>query len=119
MPTGARGEAVLELDGQEYPILFTNRALAEAERALGRTVLQLASGAASGELGMGDVARLAAIGLEHARRDRRDNHKPYTMEDAWMLLDALGFVEVGRQVMDALTDVISWRPAEEPSDPPE
>ncbi len=119
MPTGARGEGILELDGEQYAVLFTNRALADAERATGKTVLQLMASAQANLMGMGDLVHLLAVGLEYARREHRHAGGGTSANDAWRLLDNLGFAAVAVVVYEALAAVMSYRhPEGEKSDPP-
>lgn len=103
----------------EIDILFTNRALAQAEVQLGKTVLELAGDAADGNLGMGDVARLLLVGMQAAHRDNKLSGKPPSLNDAWDVMDAAGFSEVARVVFEALAAVLSYDPKEESDDPPE
>jgi hypothetical protein len=110
---GARGEGYLELDGETFAVLFTNRALAEAERALGKSVVQIANAFGRDAIGVGDVAQLLTVGLEHARRDSRSRPQSYTINDAWDLLDKLGFAVVVEAVMLAIVQVISYRPTKD------
>lgn len=112
--TGARGEAVIEVPGREpVTILFTNRALADAERATGKSVLELAQGAGDGRLGVGDIARLLHVGMESARRDARTGGRSYSVNDAFSILDAVGFAAVSAAVMEAIAAVLSYDPNEE------
>lgn len=106
--TGARGEGQLEVDGKVYEILFTNKALADAEKATGKTVLQLANEARAQATGMGDTAQLLYIGIETARRENRSGGKSYSLMDAWRIMDALGFAAVLTVVLEAMTDVLSY-----------
>lgn len=110
MATGARGEGYLELDGETYAILFTNRALADAERATGKSVMQLMSAAQANAIGINDVVHLLAVGLEYARREGRTRPTGYNANDAWRLLDQLGFATVAAVVLEALAAVMSYRP---------
>lgn len=63
-PVGARGEAIIRSGDAEYRILFTNRALAEAEIAIGKSIIVIARGFVNGATGIGDTAQLLAVGLE-------------------------------------------------------
>lgn len=116
--TGARGEGYLDLDGETYVVLFTNRALADAERATGKTVMQLMAAVQNNLIGMGDIAHLLAIGLEYARREHRSRAGSYNVNDAWRLLDQLGFATVAAVVLEALAAVMSYRPNREDVNPP-
>ena len=118
MATGARGEGILEVDGKEYAILFTNRALAEAERATGKTITEIILKTQNNSLGIWDIAQLLAIGLEHARRDRHSRPTSYTINDAWTILDAVGFVAVLTVVIEALMAVVAYNVPKESEGPP-
>lgn len=113
---GARGETWIDDDNQQHSLLFTNRALVEAEAALKRGILDILAAASGGNLSLTDVARLAQIGLEHSRRDRRDSRKPYTLDDALNLLDEYGFAAVAAAVFGGLAAVVSYNKAD--GDPP-
>ncbi len=117
MARGARGEAILEMDGQQYPVLFTNRAIYDLEQALNTNVLALLQQAQAGNIGMNAIAHMVAIGMEHSRRDRHDSRKPYTLADAFELLDGLGFAQVTSQVVPAFVDVLTYN-TEKADSPP-
>lgn len=118
MATGARGEGFLELDGETYLILFTNRAIADAERTTGKSILQLVNAGQNDSLGIGDVAHLLAVGLEWGRRDGQRQGGTYSINDAWRLLDQLGFVACLEVVLAALAAVLAYRPAKAVAVPP-
>lgn len=120
MGTGARGEGYLTVEGEQIPILFTNRALAEAEQMTGKGVLQLVREAKDGDMSIGDTANLLRVGLEHARRESGSGHKAYTMLDAWRFLDVLGFGAVAAAVLEAVAAVLAYGPtiAQEDADNP-
>jgi len=108
MATGARGEGFLTIDGEQVPILFTLRALAEAEGVLNKSVTELLRGAMERNLGIGDTAQLLRIGLEHARQDRGGRYNSYTMREVWQILDQLGFAAVAIVVLEAISAVLSF-----------
>lgn len=116
MPTGARGEGYLELDGETYVILFTNRAIADAERATGKSITQLLG--EGDKLGIGDTAHLLAVGLEWGRREGRQQPAGYNSNDAWRLLEQLGFVACLEVVLTALVAVLEYRHPKVSSVPP-
>jgi hypothetical protein len=118
MATGARGEAVLMVGDEQVTALYTNRALAEAERATGKTILEIARGAESGNLGIGDVAQLLHVGMEHARRESRAGGRSYTINDAWQVLDMLGFGAVAAAVFEAVAAVLSFSAEDADDNPP-
>lgn len=117
----ARGEGTLTVDGSPVDILFTNRALAQAEVQLGRPVLQIAGDAEN--LGMGDLARLMLVGMNAARRDAKTGGKPPNLNDAWDAMDAVGFKESLRVVIEALAAVLGYSQDDDgeeiDEDPPE
>jgi hypothetical protein len=106
--SGARGEAYLVVDGDQRAILFTNRALADAERLTGKTTLQLMRGVQSNELSISDVAQMLLVGMEHARREYHSPARAYTIADAWAVMDACGFGPVAAAVMEAIAAVMSY-----------
>jgi len=113
MSTGARGEGILLVDGEEHRILFTNRALAEAEKRTGKTMVALAQGATEGELGIGDMAILLQTGLNAARRDEMGGARLLPPNTAFNLLDRAGFAQVAMVVLEAVGAVLAYDPNEE------
>ena len=106
---GARGEGVLLVDGREVRVLFTNRALARAETALGKTVLDLTRGVSRGDIGVNQVAELLRAGIEAAQLEA-GNKPTVTLDDAYEVMDAVGFPETARVVLEAFTVVMNYRP---------
>ena len=104
-------------------MLFTNRALADVERAIGKSVTALLKGMVqSGEVpdvSVGDTAYLLQVGMEHARRDRQSRPQPYTLDDAFAVLDLAGYAKVVNVVMAALMATFSYigEPEETPGPP--
>ncbi len=121
MATGARGEGWLDEADRKYPILFTNRALADAERALGKSILEVVETVHERKLSLDDLARVLVIGLEYGRKDAGDQRKSYTRDDAFGLLDEFGFGQIASTVFEALAAVLSYAPAKSETDanPPE
>ena len=111
-----RGEAVLTVEDVAYPILFTNRALAQAEKAIGKPMLQLLQALEQSTLGISDTAQLLAIGIEFGRRDAGSGPKMLTVDNAWRIMDAVGFTTVAKAVLVAVVDVLVF--AEEKDSPP-
>jgi hypothetical protein len=105
---GARGEAIIQSGETEYRILFTNRALAEAESACGKSVIAIAQGFTTGGTGIGDVAQLLATGLEAARKDARAGGRTFTVGDAYRIMDEVGFTVAARAVMEAVAAVLKF-----------
>lgn len=105
---GARSEKILKAGDREVRILFTNRALAEAEAQLGKSVIALAQGFAEGGSGVTDIATLLRSGMEASRRDTKSGGNPVTLNDAYDVMDEVGFSEVSVAVMTALAEVLSY-----------
>ena len=112
---GARSEVIVTVGDEEVELLFTNRALAEAERAMGKG---LWSGLRTDELRLDDVANLLRAGLAAARRERSGAGKPVSMEDAWRIMDALGFQKALQIAAEAIAQVLTYEP-EDDANPPE
>jgi hypothetical protein len=88
--------------------LFTNRAVAVAESSTGKGIIGLLQGFESGTTGIGDVAHLLAAGLEAARRDAHAGGRPVTLDDAYRIMDQVGFAETSRCVVEAISAVLSY-----------
>jgi hypothetical protein len=110
---GARGEATIQAGEREVTILFTNRALAEAEGQIGKSIIGVAQGFAEGTTGIRDIAYLLQAGMEAARRDARAGGKVVTLNDAYQVLDAVGFTAVSVAVMEAVSAVLSFTGGDE------
>lgn len=108
MTKGARGEAILTVDGREIPILFTNQALGEAEMASGKSMSVLAVEIQKGELSVGDTAHLLLAGMEHGRRAANIRGKRCTLKDAYEVMDQLGFLPVAGVVTLAMTECLTY-----------
>ena len=106
---GARGEGQVEFRGETLPVLLTNRAIAETEKATGKTIVQLAQSGQSGAIGIDDIAQLLRAGLEYGRRDAETRRQTYTISDAYDVMDAIGFGACAKVVYLALADVLSYR----------
>jgi len=104
---GPRGNVYLTAGDQEYPVLFNNRALADAERMLGKSVLQLAQDAERGRLGVGEVAAVLMVGLEAGRRSEKTTAKTFTLPRVYKIMDEVGFPEVTRIVMEGIGEVLA------------
>jgi len=105
--TGARGERVIETEDGEVRILFTNRALANAETQLNRGVFEVLADLQSGGR-IGDVAVLLQAGMEAARRDAREGGKPVTTAQAYAVLDEVGYAAAVIAVVEAVAEVVGY-----------
>ncbi len=116
--TGARGEETIQAGDREVRVLFTNMALADVERKLGRSIVAVARGFVAGDTGVGDVVELLRAGMEAARRDAGEPGPTITLNHAYQVMDQVGFGETAAAVMKAIDTVISYRGAREASDSP-
>ena len=105
---GARGGGIIEIGEREVAVLYTNYALATAERQMGRSVLAVAQGFAEGETSITELAYLLRAGMEAARRDARCGGKSITLPQAFEVLEEAGFVQVAEIVMLALAEVLGY-----------
>jgi hypothetical protein len=110
MATGARGESLIETKERAYPILLTNRALAEAEKALGKSVMAIGQEAQRGEISLGDTAELLRIGLEYGRREDKWSKDPVRSPLAYEILDEVGFQPVASMMLGCLLEVLTYDP---------
>lgn len=114
---GARGEGTIQAGDREVSVLFTNRALADAEKAIGRGIIGVAQGFQDGRSGVGDVAHLLQAGMEAARRDERRGGRSVTIQDAYEVLDKAGFTAVANAVMLAVAAVLEYDGRDDVEDP--
>jgi len=114
---GARGEATIQAGEREVHILFTNRALAEAESEMGKSVIGVAQGFAEGASGVSDIAHLLRAGMEAARRDAHTGGHVVSLNDAFQVLDEVGFTAVTVAVMEAVSAVLSFSGEEQDPNP--
>ena len=107
---GARGDITLQAGNREVRLLFTNRALAEAEGAMGKSTIAIAQGFATGEgaLSIIELAHMLRAGMEAARRDAREGGRVISLNEAYDVLDEVGFIEVSKAVFGAISEVLSY-----------
>lgn len=107
----ARGERSIKVNGREVHVLFTNRALANVERRLEKTISGLFENKDS--LGITETAVLLHVGMEAARVDARSGGHPVSMNDVWNVLDEVGWTEVLPVVVLAVADVLTYSAADD------
>ena len=115
---GARGEAILRLGDEERPILFTVRALADAETQLGKTIQKIGQSMQADGLPLADLARLTLTGLEAARRDAHPGTRPYTIADAWAIIESMGFLPATKAVFEAISMAYNYDGSKADDNPP-
>jgi hypothetical protein len=101
---GARGEAIIQSGEREERILFTMRALAEAERQAGKPISVMLSDQG---FGIQECAILLRAGLEAARRDARLGGTRVTLQAAYDLLEEIGFGAAGEAIGIAVAGAIA------------
>lgn len=114
---GARGEGtIVHEDGSETHVLYTNRALADIESHTDQSVIAIADGFASGASGIREMAQVLRAGMEAHRRDARAGGRAVTLNDAYDVLDEVGFAAVAEVTMEAVAAVLSYGVDEEDLD---
>jgi len=105
---GARAESVLQAGDKEVRLLYTNRALAEAEAQSGKSIVTITTGLSTGASGIGDIAVVLRAGMEAARRESRSTNQPVSLNDAYEVMDEVGFEQVTTVIVTAIAEVISY-----------
>lgn len=104
----ARSETVIQADEREVRLLFTNRALADAEAQAGKSVIAIANGFTTGESGVVEIATVLRAGMEAARREANIPGRVISLQDAYDVMDAVGFTAVATVVMSAVAEVLGY-----------
>lgn len=114
--TNAIRVVTLQLKDREVRLLYTNRALSEAEAELDKSILLTIQGFVNGKSGVTDIAALLKAGMEAGRREARISNKPITMNDAFEVMDEVGLTATAEAVMNAITGVLGYKEGEVPPD---
>lgn len=115
---GARGTAQIVAGEQEVELLYTNRALADAEAAVGRGIVTILEGFQDGTCGVTEAAKILRVGMEAARRDSRAGGRVVTENDAFTVLDAVGYSRTLVIIMEAIAYVLGYDAEAEEGDGP-
>lgn len=107
---GARGEATLKTANGNVYILFTNRAIANAEGMMGKSIINALN---RDNFGMSELAYLLLAGMQCAKSNARISGRGITLEDAYEVIDTAGFTQTANAVTEAVAAVISYEPAQE------
>lgn len=99
---------VIDEDGREVPVLFTNRALYEAEQGMGKSIVEALRDMTANRLGITDTVHILEAGMEAARRDGKIGGRPVSMTAAFQVLDQAGLVPVVTVIAEAASAVISY-----------
>jgi hypothetical protein len=113
---GARGESQLVVKGQTYNLLYTNRALIEAEQATQKGIMQLFREVRDDSMHVQDLVTLLRVGLEAARRDGKAGGRPYSQIDAIQIQDQAGFAPVMAAVWAGIGNVLAYDSTEGPTE---
>ena len=108
MSTGARGESTIQAGDREVRVLFTNRALGDAEHQLERSIISVSRGLQDGTSGIREIVTLLRVGMEAARRDARESGRSITIVDAYDVMEHAGFATVTEAVMMSVAAVLSY-----------
>jgi len=114
MRTGER--SIEKPNGDEIAVLYTSRSIANAEKLMGRGILEVLNAFSEGKSGFSDVAILLQSGMEGARRVLGTGGRRVTQEIAHDLIDEIGFLQVATPVFEALAEAISYNSAESDED---
>lgn len=106
--SGARGERTFKAGTREVVVLFTNRALAGAEKRLNKGIIGLAQGFVDGTSGLTELAVLLQTGMEAARVDARLGGNQVGLDDAYKVLDEAGMANVAKPVLEAVAAVLNY-----------
>jgi hypothetical protein len=109
----ARGENVIHVKGRDVYLLFTTRALLNAEQQLGKSISAIMRGFVTNTLGYTELVALLRYGMEAARMDARSGGRPVSNNDAIDIIDEVGFMAAINPVMEAVAAVASYKASEE------
>jgi hypothetical protein len=105
---GARGERTIHLVDGDVTILYTNRALMDAERILDCGIIEVLNSFSQERISITQTAQLLLAGMRAARIDARAGGSPPQMADATAVMDEIGFTATIEAVMGAIADVIGY-----------
>lgn len=104
----ARGERTIKVGTRDVTILFTNRALASAEKRLERGVFGVLDGLRTGTSGLNEVAVLLQVGMEAARVDARAGGNQVSLDAAFSVIDQVGFTNILTPIAEAAIAVLTY-----------
>jgi len=110
---GARGESIIHAKGRDIYLLFTTRALINAEQQLGKSTSVIMRSFVSNTIGYTELVALLRSGMEAARMDARIGGRPVSNNDAIDIIDEVGFIAAITPVMDAVAAVTIYKADEE------
>jgi hypothetical protein len=108
--TTRQERTLTDADGKETRILFTMRALGEAEKVVGKPIMGILDDLVQNKGSIEDIAGLLRAGMEAARRDAKQPGRVVSMIDAYEVMEACGFTQTVSMVGEAIAGVISYSP---------
>ena len=103
-----RGEITISTrEGQEYRVLYTNRALAEIEAACGKSIFAIFDSMTKEDLSITETAEMLKAGLNAARIYNREGGKVHSLNQAFDIMDEVGFIRVMQEIAPAIAAVFS------------
>ncbi len=109
----ARGEGVIHAKGRDIPLLFTTRALLNAEKQLGKSIPSILRGFVSNTSGYTELVALLRVGMEAARVEAHADGQPISNSDVIAIIDEVGYITANNPVMEALAFASSYIPDKE------
>lgn len=114
---GARGEQIIQTDSGEVRLLYTNRALAQAEGRIGQGIVEILRDFETGG-SISDVAELLRAGMQAARQEATGGTRPVRLQEAYEVLDDIGFAAAIEAVALGIAAVLGYgTEAEDIGDP--
>ncbi len=91
----------------EVSIIFTNRALAEAETQTGKSVISFINKISSGDISINEIALYLKVGMEAYRKYAKlAGNKPVSLDDAYAVMDEVGFAKITEEVVMAIAEAL-------------
>jgi hypothetical protein len=101
------GSKTILVGDKEVEVLFSNRAIANAERIMEKGIIGVLNGFQGGGSGVFEVAVLLQTGMEAARRYNRAGGARVTLDDAYGILDEFGFTTIAAPIFEAIGAVLA------------
>lgn len=109
---GARGESHVKDGGEEIPLLFTNRALLEVERMVGKPIITILLDYYEKKISMDSISKILRVGLETARKESMGKQATVSLDEAFDILDRVGFTDCAAAIVSGISEVINYSQSE-------
>lgn len=113
-----RGGIVIQLEGREVPVVFTNAALADAEARLGMSIMVVVQGFVNQRSGVTQVGALLRAGMEAGKKASKIQGRTPTIQDAYKIMDEIGLAKAIELIIEPLNATLRFGIEEEPEDFP-